>query len=110
MTDKMFILSNLMEIDPDEGINNAIQKLTHALAKQDSGEWQEIELFGDDSYSGCWHIEGRRLETDQEYEYRKKWEEETKEREKRLQEQNLMRERMEYERLKKKFEKDNTAC
>lgn len=107
--DKIFIPANLAEIDPDEGINNAIQKLTHALAQQDSGEWQDIELVGGESYPN-WYILGHRLETDKEYEYRKKWEVETKERDRVREENMLLREREEYERLKKKFEKDNPTC
>lgn len=97
-------------IYPTNGIEHVAIELNHAIAQKRSGEWEDIQLVRTSGYSDEWCIEGKRLETDQEYNLRLKQEELSKKRAERYRKDEEQRERKEYERLKKKFEKDNPTC
>lgn len=111
--DKIYVPATFAAIHPDDGIQNAISTLESAQEAVSSGEWicLSIESYSDGDYtSPSWYIRGERLETDKEYSLRMKQEEKDKLRKQKTKEQQRERERKEYERLKKKFEKDNPTC
>lgn len=109
--EKMFINGTFATLEPSDGIRSIAHQLNHAIAKEESGEWRNIYIHSLASFD-CeeWHIVGQRLETDHEHKARLKREEQAKKSAERQRKARENSERKEYERLKKKFEKDNTAC
>ena len=97
--------------------DNSIESLRYlcenAIAAENSGEWHGLHIdkewsFGYDEYRDCEIvIRGQRWETDKEYDKRLKQQKRLKERSEKDKIEKLENERKEYQRLKKKFEKEN---
>ena len=113
MSDKIRVRDTLASISPYESFTTIADTFTACLEKQKSGEYTDLSVESD-LYDNSWEIVGYRLETDAEYNKRQKQFERVREmnikNKERTRIANEKRDRKEYERLKKKFEKkDNDA-
>ena len=89
------------DLDLDEmSIDKAIEYL-QSLQKKYSKDWTDLQIYEDYCYEGGYHLKlrGKRFETDLEYENRLRYEKEKLE-------QQMTRDRSEYDRLKALFEKE----
>ena len=108
--DKIRVYQSLGSVSPCDSLDMIINMLQSIKYLEDSGECTDIsiEVSEESHYDRSWHLVGYRLETDAEYNKRKKAENKLAEasnkrkiNEKKKKEEN---ERKEYERLKNKFE------
>lgn len=89
------------DLDLDEmSIEEAIKYL-QSLQEKYSKDWTDLQIYEDYCYEGAYYLKlrGKRFETDLEYENRLRYEKEKLE-------QQMIRDRSEYDRLKALFEKE----
>ena len=99
--EKLIRTTDATDLDLNEmSIDKAIEYL-QSLQEKYSKDWTDLQIYEDYCYEGGYHLKlrGKRFETDLEYANRLKYEKERDE-------QKIVRDRSEYERLKAFFEKE----
>ena len=99
--EKLIHKRDTTDLDLDEmSIDKAIEYL-QSLQKKYSKDWTDLQIYEDSCYEGGYYLKlrGKRFETDLEYENRMR-------RDKERDQQKMIRDRSEYERLKTLFEKE----